>query len=224
MIEVAKTYTIIFPDEGLHKTPQANGELAQLNGAFYAFPLSRGEMDRRHRQHAKVRPREVDAVRAILGEGRSVKEAVRQTGISETKVYQIKRDYVPRLRIEGLSLQARTDRNHIARYATVEVAVVSKVEAERCWAKLDNLTSGASFPLHWGGTQVTTEESTAQRIPIVPGHPARLDIAMAIPTPGSRVSNSDSGSALMSGQVTVMVIGNSPEYAPRWTGEGCWVG
>lgn len=179
----------------------------------------------RHRRGHRIRSREFEEVRDLLRQGKTVAAIARQTGISRSKVYEIRRDYVPRLQIQSESVQVWTDRRHIARYATVEVVADSKVEAMDCWARVEDLLSGPSLPLHWAGVEYSPHESSAQRIIISPGEPARLDIAFALPPPRAEVNPLVSKGAIMSGQVTVMSPGGDARYVsePRGNGEGCWL-
>ena len=94
-----------------------------------------------------------------------------------------------------------------------------------CWARVEVLPSGPSLSLHWAGRLYSPEESSAQRIPIFPKEPVRLDIAFALPPPAAVLSPSVSKGAAMSGQVTVMRFGGDVRHVSkrRWSGEGCWL-
>ncbi|MDP6420360.1 MAG: hypothetical protein QF672_03430 [SAR202 cluster bacterium] len=82
------------------------------------------------------------------------------------------------------------------------------------------------FPLHWRGINITPEESTARRILISPGMPARLDVAAALPMEDIDPDDPVVRKAAMSGQVTFMNLGSDMKYVAerRWNGAGCWLG
>lgn len=179
----------------------------------------------KRKPRTKLHTRELEEVRALLKEGKAVKAIALATGISTSKVYQIRRDYVPRLRILSPSVEVRTDRHHIARYATVVVSAVSKVEAAGCEAWVQAAPSGFSAPLHWAGLLYTPEESTTPPMTIRPERAARLDVAFALPPPEKEVLESASAGALISGQVAAIRFGEKERYMPGglWNGEGCWL-
>lgn len=173
----------------------------------------------------KVRPRELEEVKALLKSGKSIAAIKDATGISKSKVYQIRRDYTPQLHMRCPSVEVWTDRRRIGRYATVGVAATSKVEAAACQAWVEVLPSGRRLPLHWAGPEYTPEESSAPRITISLEKPARLDVAFALPPPGEGVPRAVSQGAIVSGQVTAMKFGDGVQYVPTepWKGEGCWL-
>jgi hypothetical protein len=105
-----------------------------------------------------------------------------------------------------------------ARYATLEVAADSTAEAIDCWAWVDVIPSGPSFPLHWAGTPFTAEESTAAHIAISPARPARLDVAAALPPPGR--APGPLPDAIPIGEVAMFLQGSGE---PLWNGQGCWL-
>jgi len=108
----------------------------------------------------------------------------------------------------------------IARYATIEVAAISEIEAKECWAWVDVLPQGPSLPLHWGGTQCTAEETDAPRVNINPSKVARLDVAVALPLPTTVLSNLEH--AKVCGEVP-MYVPSSRYGKQTWNGEGCWL-
>ena len=163
--------------------------------------------------------------RSRLGQG--VRRIQRDTGISSGAIYKILKDLVPRLQIRGQTVTTRTDRRHVARYATLDVAAISKVEAAESWAWAEIESRGLLVPLHWGGEPYTPEESTAPRIPIQPQYPApRLDVAFALPPPERLGVITGLAS---SGQVSSIIL-NENGYSERDTlrdgtgdGKGCWL-
>ncbi len=175
---------------------------------------------------ARVRAWELEKAKDLLREGKSVNATSEATGISRSKIYEIRRDHVPRLQLGSVSVDVWTDQYRIARYATVEVAVVSKVDAVDCEAWCALPLRGLSFPLHWAGTQYTPEEFGAPCIVIRPDKPARLDVAFALPAPGLPNAPSVTERTLTSGQVVGMWSGGEAKYVPdlAWTGQGCWIG
>ena len=182
----------------------------------------------KHKRGKRVTTQQLGEVRDLL-KYKIAAAVARDTGISSSKVYQIKRDYTPRLRIRAESVMIWTDGMHNARYATVEVAAVSKVEAVDCWAWAVVLSPlGPSFPLHWAGTAYSPDEASAPRITINPKKPARLDVAVAVPPPGRKPGVSPPEYVHTSGQITaigydldrrVQIVPNSSSY-----GRGCWLG
>jgi len=140
--------------------------------------------------------------------------------VTGANLADISEGYSPRLRILSPSVDIRTDGVSIARYATVEVAAASKVEARDCWAWVDVLPRGLSLPLHWSGTPYTAEEASAPRVIINPAKPVRLDVAVALPTPGKAVAHYPD--AIVSGEIAALF--SSSRYGePAWNGEGCWL-
>ena len=183
---------------------------------------------RKHKNRTRVTAQHIEQVRDLL-RFKGVPAVVQETGVSSSKVYQIRRDSTPRLRIRSESVTIWTDGRHIARYATVEVAAVSKVEAVDCWAWADVLSPlGPSFPLHWAGTAYSPDEASAPRTTINPREPARLDVAVALPPPGRKRKLSSPEYVNASGQITAMGfdLGRRLPIVPNssWYGEGCWLG
>ena len=122
------------------------------------------------------------------------------------------------LTIQAPRVDVFTDGISFAMYATLKAAADSGVEARDCWAWVDVLSSGQSFPLHWAGTPFTAEESTAAHISISPAGPARLDVVAALPPPGrTPVPFPD---AIPIGEVAMFLRGSGE---PAWNGEGCWL-
>ena len=132
----------------------------------------------------------------------------------------ISEGYSPCLRILSSSVGVWTDGVSMARYATLEVAAISKVEARDCWAWVDVLPRGSSLPLHWSGTSYTAEEASAPRVIINPAKPARLDVAVALPTPGKAVAHYPD--AIVSGNIASLFSSSRYEET-AWNGEGCWL-
>lgn len=124
-----------------------------------------------------------------------------------------------KLRLGSPSVNVFTDRSRVARYAFVEVASTTEVEAKGCWALAQVLPAGPTFPLHWAGMPYTTEESTSARIIIRQERAARLDVALALPPPGRAIDVPPN--ALLSGRISVIVSG--PNELCPWHGEGCWL-
>lgn len=139
---------------------------------------------------------------------------------TEANLVGISEGYSPCLRILPPSVGVWTDGVSMARYATLEVAAISKVEARDCWAWVDVLSRGSSLPLHWSGTSYTAEEASAPRVIINPAKPARLDVAVALPTPGKAVAHYPD--AIVSGEIASLF--SSSRYGETaWNGEGCWL-
>jgi hypothetical protein len=114
--------------------------------------------------------------------------------------------------------QVFTDGIREARYATIEVANDSEVEATGCWAWADIQTKGLKVPLHWAGTEITPMETDAPRISINKRKPARLDIAFAIAALGkTRPVNHPT---TVSGDV--VIYPREPQKT-AWDGKGCWL-
>lgn len=115
-------------------------------------------------------------------------------------------DDTPRLRLGPASVKLWSDGQRNARFATVdEVRVVSKVEAPKCWARVDVLSPvGVSLPLHWAGTRYTPEEASAPRITIYPWNPARLDVAFTLPPTDTKPKAFKSSAT--SGQITSSIV------------------
>ena len=124
----------------------------------------------------------------------------------------------PHLQLGSLSVNNFTDSSREARYATIEIANDSEVEATECWAWAEVQTKGLKVPLHWAGTPVTAAETDAPRISINKRKPARLDVAFAMAAPRKvQLSNRP-----------VATSGDIVTYPrdPRkivWNGEGCWL-
>jgi hypothetical protein len=89
----------------------------------------------------------------------------------------------PHLYLRSPNVSDFTDGVSSARYATIEVANDSEIEATGCWAWADVQTKGPNVPLHWAGTQITAGESEGPRISINKRKPARLDVAFALAAP-----------------------------------------
>lgn len=183
----------------------------------------------RHKKGTKLGDREVGEVVERLRSRQGVSGIQRDTGISSGAIYKIKKELVPRLRICGETITTCTDGTHVARYARLEVAAVSKVEAPGSWAWGEIKSRGLPVPLHWVGLPYTPEESSAPRIIIGPQHPAHLDVALALPPPERRGVLPSLENA--SGQISsVAVVLNERGYferddfsGPVWHGEGCWL-
>jgi len=124
----------------------------------------------------------------------------------------------PHLYLRSLSVSDFTDGVSSARYATIEVANDSEVEATECWAWADVQTKGLTVPLHWAGTPITAAETDPPRISINKRKPARLDVAFAMATPNKeQLSNRP---VTTSGDIVIY------PREPRkkvWNGEGCWL-
>lgn len=140
--------------------------------------------------------------------------------VKETKLVDTSEGKAPQLSILSPSVDIWTDNVSIARYATIEVATISGAEARDCWAWVEVLPQGPSLPLHWAGTSSTAEEASSPRVIINPSKPARLDVAVALPSPGKAVGNLQQ----------VHVCGEVPAYIPSlrygeqtWNGTGCWL-
>ncbi len=159
------------------------------------------------------------------GLARKVRDLVRDHKLdwlltTGANLVDISEGYSPRLRILSPSVDIWTDGVGIARYATVEVAAVFKVEARDCWAWVDILLRGLSLPLHWSGTPYTAEEASAPRVIINPAKPVRLDVVVALPAPGEAVGNFPN--AMVSGEVASSLP--SSRYGKQtWNGAGCWL-
>jgi hypothetical protein len=123
------------------------------------------------------------------------------------------------LRLGSPSVNIFTDGISVARYATIEVVAINKLEAKNCWARVQTLPKGNLFPLHWAGTPYTSEETTAPRITIQLEIPARLDVAVALPTPGKAVGLLQD--TTFSGEVAMFLP--SLHEGSAWNGQGCWL-
>lgn len=178
----------------------------------------------RHKPRKKLTQAQEQWVLEMLS-GKSPRAVARETGVSLRKVYDIRRNLMPRLRLQSVSVALFTDRERIARYATVGVAAVSKVEALDCRAWVEVLAPRRSLPLHWAGTQLSPDEATAPRLTINPQKPARLDVAFALPTPGLAARHLPYQNSVMSGQVPVVRFPSEVGRigAASWDGKGCWL-
>lgn len=182
-------------------------------------------MQKKHKPRTRVRADELRRMKDLLGEGKSVSAINRLTGISRSKIYQIRRELVPRLRILTHSVKLYSDKESVGRYATVEVAATTKVAAEECWAWVEVVAPpGPSLPLHWAGLPNTPEESSAGRITISPVKPARLDVAFVPLRPDCRTITLFPNAAI-SGQVVMIKDSRDVSHASEttWAGEGCWL-
>jgi hypothetical protein len=137
------------------------------------------------------------------------------------------RHYRPEIVVKGVAhlnigsprVDTITDGIAVARYAAVQVINESEIEAKDCWAWVEVLGRGISFPLHFRGTDVTAAETDAPRINISPEKPALLDVMVALPPPG-RIPASRPKNSITSGDVAMYVTGY---FAPPWNGQGCWL-
>ena len=103
----------------------------------------------------------------------------------------------------------------VARYATIEVANDSDVEA-KCWAWAHLPKTGINVPLHWAATAITAAETDAPTISINKRKPARLDVAFALVAPGkTRPANHPT---TVSGDV--VIYPREPQEAD-FDGKGC---
>lgn len=178
----------------------------------------------RHKRQKRLSPEEVENIRQLSLSGKTAQAIHRKTGVSQSKVYQIQREDIPRLRIQNTSVATWIDGQRVGRYATVEVAAISKAVANDCTAWVEDLTTGAFFPLHWAGDLYGPEESSPQRKTVDPRKPARLDIAFALPRPCETSFQSTPAATMTSGQVSVISgsgIVSSMDEVP-W-GKGCWL-
>jgi hypothetical protein len=107
--------------------------------------------------------------------------------------------------------------SRVARYATVEVANDSDVEA-KCWAWADVLAKGLTVPLHFAGTKITAGETDAPPILIYKRKPARLDVAFAMAAPGK--TQPVNQPTTVSGDV--VIYPREPQETD-WDGKGCWL-
>ncbi len=140
--------------------------------------------------------------------------------VEETRLVDTSASNAPQLRILSPSVDIWADNVSIARYATIEVATISGVEARGCWAWVKVMPQGPSFPLHWAGTPITAEEASSPRVIINPSKPARLDVAIALPPPSKALSNFEH--AKVCGEVP-MYVPSSRYGKQTWNGEGCWL-
>ena len=138
----------------------------------------------------------------------------------EAKLIDTSESNVPRLRVLSPSVDVWTDGVDIARYATIEVAAVSKAEAKDCWAWVEVIPGGSALPLHWTGTTYTAEEASAPRVIINAAKPARLDVAVALPFPGKTVGQFPH--AKVTGEVAAY-FPSSRHRGQAWDGTGCWL-
>ena len=122
------------------------------------------------------------------------------------------------LRLRSPRVVNFTDGNRVGRYATVEVANDSEVEAMQCWSWVYVPQTGIRVPLHYAGTEITAGESDAPRISINQQKPARLDVAVSMAAPG-KIQSTDYP-ANVSGNV---VIFSEKPQMPPWEGGGCWL-
>jgi hypothetical protein len=123
------------------------------------------------------------------------------------------------LNIISTSIDTLTDGIAVARYAAVQVANNSEIEAKDCCAWVEVLGRGISLPLHFRGTEIIAAETDASRINISSKKPVSLDVAVALPPP-ERIPASRPKNAITSGDVAMYVTGH---LAHPWNGEGCWL-
>jgi len=129
-------------------------------------------------------------------------------------------DEIGRLCILNPSVDIWSDGISTARYAAISVTLVNTMEVKDCWAWVDVLPNGHSFPLHWLGTPFTAEETSAPRVIINSKKSAGLIVAFALP-PYGRAANYFKH-ANVSGEVP-MYVPSSRLEEQIWNGEGCWL-
>ena len=176
----------------------------------------------KHKKGARLTAAEIGEVRERL-KWQEVPRISRETGISQSMIYSIKREYVPRLRIRSETVSNWTDGRNVFRCATQEVAADSKVKAfGSAWGEIDS--RDLVVPLHWAGTAITPEETNAPSVTFYPSKPAaRLDIAFTFPPrdlEGIVVSDTGmnfSGQILESSGFTIHTPDPSSEV------QGCWL-
>ena len=103
----------ILAQRSLHRIPHSQLPVAhpRLAGVIEGV---KGRMER-YKQGTWVSPRQIEEVLHLLVR-KSVRAVSKETGISEIRVYQVKRDYTPRLRLRPVSVKPWTDRRHIGPY------------------------------------------------------------------------------------------------------------